>query len=233
MTTDEQTQPVNPELAPLDELVSWAWKIGNAIDLTGVGYGRIHWDNFRDIITDPLPYYFFLAGFVRLVHAARICEIGTHWGGSTLALRRGVSPELKPDVVTIDLSRKSRFDAELGIRKIIGEAGSKVVLQTVAEHFDEQAHIDLLFIDSHHTFAATFSQYCEYTTLLRPRFVILDDISLNEEMANAWQLILRSVPPGQALDASEVVREIRDGPGLAVVRLQQNFGQIAGWSKAE
>lgn len=223
MTSKKQVEALDLQFAPLEEIVRCAWKIGRTIDLTGVGYGRVHWDNFQDIITEPFPYYFFLAGFANLSQAGRMCEIGTHWGGSTLALRRGVASGIDPDIVTIDFSRKSRLDQEEGIHKIVGEGGSRSVLQTVVEHFGRQAGIDLLFIDSHHTFSATFSQYCEYTTLLRPRFAILDDISLNAEMAEAWQLIEKTVSPGEALDASEVVRDIRDGQGFGLVRFRQNF----------
>ena len=57
--------------APLEQVVQHAWAIGQTIDLAGIGYGRIHWGNFRDIHTDPFPYYFFLAGLARTCMATR------------------------------------------------------------------------------------------------------------------------------------------------------------------
>ena len=45
-------------------LVRRAWSEGQAIDLHGIGYGRIHWGNERDIHAEPFPYYHFLAGLV-------------------------------------------------------------------------------------------------------------------------------------------------------------------------
>lgn len=223
MMTDEQAEVSKLQNAPLAEIVRGAWQIGRTIDLSGIGYGRIHWGNFKDIITEPLPYYFFLAGITRLCTAARICELGTHWGGSTRALRRGVPAGTRPDIVTIDLSRKSQLAGEDGIRKIVGEAGSKAVIQATVAHFGAQAGIELLFIDSHHTFSATLAQYCQYTTLLRPKFTILDDISLNEEMAEVWQLVLSSVLPGEALDTSDIEPDIRGATGFGLVRFKHNF----------
>jgi hypothetical protein len=35
------------------------WQYGQDVDLTGVGYGRIHWDNEIDIWDFPVPYHYF------------------------------------------------------------------------------------------------------------------------------------------------------------------------------
>lgn len=222
--TNEQPEARQLQTAPLEEIIRCAWKIGRTFDLAGIGYGRIHWGNFKDTITDPFPYYFFLAGITRYCSATRICEIGTHWGGSTRALRRGVPWGTKANIVTIDISRKSdpQLAGEDGIRKIVGDAGSKLVLQATASQFREQG-VDLLFIDSNHSFGSTLTHYCQYTTLLRPKFAILDDIALNEEMADVWQLVLASVPSGEALDASKIEPGIRGAPGFGLVRFKHNF----------
>jgi hypothetical protein len=225
---------------PLEEIIRGAWSVGRAIDLSGIGYGRIHWGNGTDIVTKPSPYYFFLAGFARVCNAARICEIGTHWGGSTRALRRGVRAGSKPEIVTIDVTNQSdgMLTSEDGISKIVGDAGSEEVVRAVAASFAGGSGIDLLFIDSQHSFVPTWSQYCQYTTLLRPIFTILDDIALNEEMSEVWKLVRESVPPGEALDANEIEPGIRCAGrfwrfwkfigretkiGFGLVRFKQNF----------
>lgn len=62
----------------LEDIVRSAWDVGKKIDLSGIGYGRIHWDNREDVRDQPESYYYFLAGLVRKINLARILEIGTH-----------------------------------------------------------------------------------------------------------------------------------------------------------
>ena len=54
---------------PMEAIVKDAWREGQSVDLTGIGYGRVHWGNFKDINNHPSPYYQFLSGLVRLIGA--------------------------------------------------------------------------------------------------------------------------------------------------------------------
>jgi len=77
-------------IVDLRRLVELDWQAGQLIDLTGVGYGRIHWGNLTDISTPTVPYYQFLAGLAAFIEAETALEIGTHWGGSAVAILRGM-----------------------------------------------------------------------------------------------------------------------------------------------
>ncbi len=216
--------------APLDHIVHCAWEIGKTIDLTGIAYGRIHWGNFQDVQTAPIPYYFFLAGLARLSGATRICEIGTHSGGSTRALRRGIM-STRADLVTIDISEISdpQLAEERNIRKIVGDAGSSMVLEAVREHFGHQRGIDLLFIDGDHQMKPTRDQYRAYVSALQPRFVVLDDIAINDEMAKAWQFVCDDVPAGEAVNVADIEPRARSqSESLGLVR----FSDSPGWTSA-
>lgn len=91
---------MNVQAAPLGDIVAEAWRIGQMIDLAGVGYGRIHWGNRQDVQTRPYAYYFFLAGLARLVGARTAIEVGTHQGGSTRALLAGLGHR-DPRILTL------------------------------------------------------------------------------------------------------------------------------------
>ena len=74
----------------LEAVIKAAWETGHEVGLAGVGYGRIHWGNQTDISDTPLSYYYFLSGLVKTLRYSRILEIGTHQGGSALAMLSGI-----------------------------------------------------------------------------------------------------------------------------------------------
>src|SRR5579884_3165402 len=83
---DELTTSIDLRTCSMEDIVREAWALRTSFDLKNVAYGRIHWGNERDIRTEPFPYYYFLAGIVKLTRAERVVEIGTHQGGSARAL---------------------------------------------------------------------------------------------------------------------------------------------------
>jgi LPS sulfotransferase NodH/4-hydroxybenzoate polyprenyltransferase len=208
-------------LPDVSEVIRGAWETGRAFDLTGIGYGRIHWDNEQDISSTPFSYYFFLAGLVRLTGAKRILEIGTHCGGSIRAMQAGLSSTDGAVLVTVDVSRES--DAYLTdtsiIRKVVGDANSAETFATIRKYFEDGC--DLLYIDARHDFWPTYLNYALYVTALRPAMVVLDDITLNQDMEHFWGLVQRSVPPGRSIDATEIEPSIRPAgsarPGFGVI----------------
>jgi len=113
----KRKKPERPTSASLKEqslaaIVANAWEIGRTFDLTGIGYGRPHSGDDPTPITEPFPYYHFLAGFTRLTHARHIIEIGTHHGGSARAMAAGFSDAKNSKIVTFD----SKPDAQEMLR---------------------------------------------------------------------------------------------------------------------
>ena len=151
----------------METIVRDAWLEGQRVDLTGIGYGRIHWGNYRDKHNTPFPYYQFLAGMVRLIQAKHICEIGTHAGGSARSMFQGM---LYPDdglIVTIDVSRESNkyLRKHKNIRKIRGNAKTKKVVCKIIDELCIRK-FDFLYIDASHNFIDTLLNYSIYTTIV-------------------------------------------------------------------
>jgi cephalosporin hydroxylase len=193
------------------------WQYGQDVDLTGVGYGRIHWDNEIDIWDFPAPYYYFLAGWCRLFRARRVLEIGTHWGGSAVSMARGMvrgSPmgeELK--IVTLDLTEESdnfipnQRESSM-IHKIVGDANSSSMIRKTAEAFSGEV-IDLLYIDAEHTEMSTFFNFVIYAILLKPKVVICDDIELSDGMRSFWSLAKLCAAPQVIVNVVDYVPAVR------------------------
>lgn len=206
--------------APMGEIVSEAWRIGRTIDLTGIGYGRIHWGNNTDTVEHPFPYYFFLAGLVRLIDAKTIVEVGTHYGGSARAMAAGFSSPGK--IITFDKTADGA-----GIL-----AGHPVIQAHTLDANTEDAlnialgepHTDLVYLDGAHKFWPTMLNFAIYGDFLRPRFVVLDDIHLSPEMDRLWQLLSDRFG-NDSIDANSIDPNIRSGgkdnphsPGFGVIR---------------
>jgi hypothetical protein len=213
----------------LEDIVKAAWVTGQDLNLTGLGYGRIHWGNQTDISHTPQSYYYFLSGIVRMLGFSRILEIGTHCGGSTLAMFSGVG-DRQAEIVTVDIT--SEGDPYLQpysqIRKITGDANSMEVIHQVLEAFSFRS-IDLIYIDADHNCLPTLLNYAIYATLLRPKYVVFDDITLNESMSELWVCVSRSVSSEDALDATTIVPEIRPQPtkpGFGLIRLRPNLAEL-------
>ena len=211
----------------LRNVVIEAWEDGQKIDLSGVGYGRLHWGNKQDVRDEPSPYYYFLAGLVRRHKFRRIFEIGTHWGGATRSMYHGLTEPSGGKVVTVDITTESdnRLKDYPDIVKFVGDGNSEAVFGQVLTEFGDEP-VDLVYIDAAHQTLPTFMSFALYAVALKPKFIVFDDITLNDKMLVAWEMIRASVPPSDAVNAAEVVRAIRpspDNPGFGVVRLRNNI----------
>ncbi|QBQ54511.1 class I SAM-dependent methyltransferase [Nitrosococcus wardiae] len=209
----------------LTEILEEAWAIGQSINLEDIGYGRIHWGNKRDIKNTPGSHYYLLAGLVRFFSFRRICEIGTHCGGSTRAMYQGFEGDEDTLIVTLDVTKESdKYLKDFkGIEKIRGDANQRKQIEQVVEFFGGQP-IDFLFIDADHKFVPTLFNYTIYSTLLRPKLVCLDDITLNPEMQQVWSYVQMSVPAGDAVNVAEIIPEVRPGkPGFGCVLMRDRF----------
>jgi hypothetical protein len=206
---------------PIREIVRNAWMVGQTIQLPAdVCYGPAHWDGAKEFHDEPFPYYYFLAGLVRSQGCTAICEIGTHYGGSCLSMLRGIADSKTANIVTIDISDLNpALHARPGVTKLIGDANDEAVLKNVALSFGD-APIDLLYVDADHRFSSTVTNLGLYCLLLRPRFVVLDDILLNDEMRTLWSAVSR-VYGADAANCAEIVSQIRSPVvGFGVIRLR-------------
>src|SRR5262245_9451833 len=91
-------------LAPIAELGRADWSVGHTIGLPHVCYGPAHWNGGKKFHDEPFPYYYFLAGLVLSQNCSTIFEIGTHYGGSCLAMLRGIADPHSARIVTVDVS---------------------------------------------------------------------------------------------------------------------------------
>lgn len=194
----------------VEELVERSWRAGSEADLTGI--------RRLPTLASPPSYYRFLNGLCRVVKARRILEIGTDHGGSILAMRRAVEGAVF-SLVTVDTTNAS--DEQLGLHpeivKIQGDSRSEDVIARVLDCLSPA--IDLLYVDAAHDFECTMASYAIYASLLEPRYLVFDDVSLNEQMRAFWSIIRRRYG-ANAVDAARLIPAIRpqtSDPGFGVV----------------
>jgi predicted O-methyltransferase YrrM len=183
---------------------------GKQIDLTGCDYGP---HRLSGRYLKAQPYYRFLAGFVRTLGIGKILEIGTSYGGSIMAMNRGCGGDLPgAQLVTVDkVDIAGEGVASLThIKRVHGDSLAPETLRQVKEHLT--GPIDLIYVDSKHSYEHTKGNVEIYATEFRPRFVILDDIRLNEEMVRYWSEAQERFQEF-AYDASEVANR-PDGFGV-------------------
>lgn len=202
-------------MVDLAEFVREAWDRGGAVDMSGIGYGRVHWDDKKRIGTTAFPYYRTLAGIAILSGARTALEIGTHWGGSGLSLLRGMILNHGADarLVTIDVSTESDnylpLQAEAPqIQKIVGDGNSQAVVEAVLDTLQD---VDLLYIDALHHAMPTLINFGLYQSLLKPKIAVFDDITLpGTSMPEFWRM-MRQAYPDHTINCVDVIEETR-GP---------------------
>jgi hypothetical protein len=198
----------------LQDTCEKAAALGRTIDISGCHYG-LHKGTGRYF--EETPYYSFLAGFVRLLDLKKVLEIGTYCGGSIMAISRALRTD-DPDacLVTMDKTRLNEegFRAYPRIHRILGDSlNAEVVKQTLALF---QPPIDLLYIDSKHSYEHVSGNIRLYALPLAPRFIILDDIHHSESMEQIWAEICQKHPTS---DISKLV--LRDcGFGVVAYNTQ-------------
>jgi Methyltransferase domain len=207
--------------ASIKEVVCHAWTVGQTIQLPDdVCYGPVHWDGTKRFHEQAFPYYYFLAGLVRSQSCATICEIGTHYGGSCLSMLSGITDHQTANIVTIDVTDLNpALHAKPGVTKLVGDANDEAVLKKATLCFGD-APVDLLYVDADHRFASTITNLGLYCLLLRPRFVLIDDILLNDEMRTLWSA-MSGVYGANAANCAEIVSQIRSPDvGFGLIRLR-------------
>jgi tetratricopeptide (TPR) repeat protein len=207
--------PNQPSTA-LKELVKQAWIVGNQIDLSECTYGV--WHDGKTVFTTPSSYYYFLAGMVRVNRLSKILEIGTYRGGSILAMHRALEDKSVAKLVTIDINlfEPERLKSFPEIERIEGDSASAEVISEVVKKFEGEP-IDLIYIDGDHKYESTMAAYSIYTTLLKPKFVIFDDITLNDSMFRMWRDILKT-------HGDRVLNTVEVEPGIRPESTNPGFG---------
>lgn len=185
----------------LHEICENARHAGRGIDLSGCDYGP-HLRTQQHLGTQP--YYYFLAGLVASLGMTRILEIGTSYGGSMMAMERGLgSATAGVQLVTVDKVdiAGAPLLARPRVVRLHGDSLAPTTLKRVVSQFD--AAIGLLYIDSKHSREHVLGNIALYGKAMRPRFVVLDDIHLNAEMEAVWAE-LASASGTRAFDASQI-----------------------------
>lgn len=159
-----------------------AIKCGRSIKLDGIHYGAK--------VAAP-AYYEFLAGFCHAHKIARVLEIGTFRGGSASAMHAGIlSHGAEPLIVTVDMEKRdtSQIDSKPHIHKFIGDP---LALPNSTQIFELFGHkpVDLIFLDTTKQGRVVMNHFAMFSVLLQPRFIIMDDITLNPTMQRMWSLI--------------------------------------------
>ena len=210
---------------PMETLVADAWDLRREFNLENVGYGQVHWGDFKEVLKKPFSYYYFLAGITRLTGARRIVEVGTHQGGSTRALAAGLSEPSRSRIVTFDVTDfgAKTFAGNQVIHAHVLDANSEAAFDTCVREFGEP-RIDLAFIDTTHEFWTTVQSFMLYAEMIECPLVVVDDITLNDRMAKLWSLLRLRYGAANTIDATTVSPEIRTGgnntaPGFGVVRI--------------
>lgn len=208
-----QDEP-DPELV---DLIRRAWEVGASIDLSGIGYGPQHFK--KGVAQKPSSYYHFLAGLVRLKGFRRILEFGTHHAGSISAMLRAAETQSDVKLVTVDIADAGKTPP--GVVGIIGDANSDEVVQRIVLEFGAEP-IDFLFIDADHRFMPTLASFGVFTSLLRPKYVALDDIVLSKSMRAMWNVLCASYRR-DAVNCVDVEPGVRPRScGFGLIRLRDD-----------
>jgi predicted O-methyltransferase YrrM len=198
---------------------------GEALDLEGCSYGE--WRG--DFVGEPHGYYYFLAGLVQTKGFTRIVEIGTHYGGATTAMTRGMPVHDSDDalVVTVDVTNHNAENLSklARVRRVQGDSLDPQVVRRVCSMFD--GPIDLLYVDSRHEHRETLQNIAVYANRLRPSMIVLDDIHLNDSMREMWERLLHT-HRDQMTDVSDLVRRKSAGFGVIECRPTDTWPELRG-----
>ena len=106
-------------------------------------------------------------------------------------------------LMTIDITdlNRSAYRHYPEIQKVVGDCFSPEVISKVHSYFPEGG--DLLFIDAVHRYKHT--RWCieEFSKIFRPKYIILDDIFINEWMQELWRE-LNEFLPGKCFDITSL-----------------------------
>lgn len=136
----------------------------------------------EEVTFPPSPYYRFLKLLAAHIKSRLSVELGVCGGGGSLHLAMG-----SRQVIGIDHA----WDHEANITWIINHyrnfiflQGDSVALAPVIYH--NHGQVDLLFIDTTHTYEQTMAEYEAYEPYLSERAIVCLDDLFREGMDQAW-----------------------------------------------
>lgn len=211
----------------LETAVRAAIETGRDIDLSGCIYGPPHWDGPSSL--EPPPYYYLLAGLVRSQGCERVVELGTHAGGATLAMARGLPASPNTRIVTVDVTAipNAELDADRRVVRIHGDAFAPATLRRVRELAG--GPVDLLFIDIVHGYHQTKRAIGLYANALQPRLMALDDVALGAGMRAVWEELARAHP---SVDCSATLERPEIGFGIVAPKRPVRLDEGDAWRVA-
>jgi len=167
-----------------------AYSVGLTLDLSKAHYGP-HSRTKR--YYETTGYYPLLAGLARKIGAQTAIDIGTHYGGSALALKIGIGLG-KGIVVSVDIRQRNAEALKLypRVKLITGSSIDPATVNTVFQSLPE-VRADILYIDSFHNYEHTMKNVGIYSEF-EPKFIVFDDISINDEMKQAWSELSNKYP---------------------------------------
>ena len=198
-----------------------AYERGASIDLSGAVYGP-DTGNDRGFLDVEMPYYRLLAGHLALTGGSSVVEVGTHFGGSTLALLAGLRAGGAADarLVTMDVTdlNRERLSAEPEIVKVIGDSTEAGFVESLSSELDGE--VDTVYIDALKDAGFVLkTMHNLHRAGIEARWLILDDITATESMRSLWDVI-QTVVPDQSFLISEEFPDIRDPRyGYAIIHL--------------
>ena len=131
-------------------------------------------------------YYRLLFEYVRVTNAKTAMETGTFRGASALHLASG-APEIRVLTVDVDPGAKNIVDALARPNIDAVVARSVDIVEYVKEKY---APLDVLFLDSDHTYETVSAEWKTYRPLLKVGgAAFFDDIHMNPGMDRFWNEI--------------------------------------------
>ena len=123
-------------------------------------------------------------------------------------------------IVSVDVTDLNpKLHSTPGIVKITGDSNGELALKQAIIAVGNEP-IDLLYIDAEHRFSSAITNFGLYVALLRPRFVVMDDIVLNEGMRSLWDIV-RATHGSDVINCVDIVPEIRaKACGFGLVKLR-------------
>lgn len=134
----------------------------------------------------PSPYYRFMQVLAQNIHPNLSVELGVSGGGGSLHLALGWS---KGTVIGVDMVSDHIENIEYVQKRcpnFIFKLGDSITYSDALRI--KYGLIDILFIDTTHTYDQTMKEYNAYKPFLSDRaFVLLDDLFRPEGMEQAWE----------------------------------------------
>jgi len=136
------------------------------------------------------PYYTFLHKLVKRANSKLVVELGTDKGTSAVFMATATDAiVISIDIDSESLNNLSVVVKDHGLNNLITYLGSSTDQSTI-DMIKEYGTIDLLFIDTLHTFEQASKEYNLYKPLLSLNALVChDDTNLDDEMRRYWASI--------------------------------------------